>query len=99
MRYEGDSLLPMIQEEMQQRLTRFQGLSAEEESALLSLNADQRQIVSDNDRKAKNEFLGQAPQISHGTLKEADAYKDYMAMVQAATKWSKIFKTNGLNFI
>lgn len=58
MRYEGDSLLPMIQEEMQQRLTRFQGLSAEEESALLSLNADQRQIVSENDRKAKNEFLG-----------------------------------------
>ena len=35
MQYKGDSLLPMIQEEMQQRLTKFSGLSAEEESALL----------------------------------------------------------------
>lgn len=86
MTYEGDLLLPMIQDEMQQRLTRFQGLSAEEESALLSLNADQRAIVSENDRKAKNEFLGQAPMLTHGTLKETDTYKDYMAMVSAATK-------------
>jgi hypothetical protein len=37
--------------------------------------------VSENDRKAKNEFLGQAPVLTHGSLKEADAFKDYMAMV------------------
>jgi len=61
MTYSGDQLLPMIENEMQTRLTRFQGLSADEESALLQLNSDQRQIVSDNDRKAKNEFLAAAP--------------------------------------
>ena len=86
MTYSGDQLLPMIQDEMQSRLTRFQGLSADEESALLQLNADQRQIVSENDRKAKNEFLAAAPQVTHGTLKVSDSYKDYMSMVQAATK-------------
>jgi hypothetical protein len=50
------------------------------------LNADQRAIVSENDRKAKNEFLNLAPAINHGTIKMADKYKDYLTMVHAATK-------------
>jgi len=84
MTYEGDQILPMIQGEIAQRLTKFQGLSKEEESQLLALSANQKTIVVDNDRKLKNEFLGAAPQINHGTVKTTPKYKAYAAMAKAA---------------
>jgi len=86
MTYSQDLILPMIQKEMEERLAKFQGLSAEEEGKLLSLTAEQRQLVADNDRKMKNEFLMAAPAISHGTVKMSDKYKNYMNMVTSATK-------------
>jgi len=85
MTYEGDPILPMIQSEISSRLTKFQGLSKEEESALLALTADQKKIVVDNDRKLKNEFLGAAPAINHGTVKETAKFKAYVAMAKGAT--------------
>lgn len=54
MKYEHDPLLPMLQGEMQKRIAHFKGLSAEEESKLLSLTADQRRVIADLDRKYKN---------------------------------------------
>ena len=51
----------MIQDEMQVRLAKFKGLSAEEEGKLLSLSATQKGIVAENDKKMKNEFLTAAP--------------------------------------
>ena len=86
MTYSQDLILPMIQKEMEERLAKYKGLSPEEEGKLLSLSADQRQIVAENDKKMKNEFLAAAPQISHGTIKMSDKYKSYMNMVQSATK-------------
>jgi hypothetical protein len=86
MTYKKDAILPMIEAEMKDRLDRFQGLSAEEEGRLLSLTEDQRNIVAESDRKAKNEFLAQAPAVTHGALKMSDQYKSYMTMVGAATK-------------
>jgi len=86
MTYNGDAVLPMIEKEMTDRLTRFKGMSKEEEGKLLSLSAEQRKIVAENDRKMKNEFLAAAPAVSHGTLKMTDAYKSYMQMVHSATK-------------
>jgi len=85
MTYEGDSILPMIQSEIEQRLTRFQGLSKEEESALLALSGAQKDMVVANDRKLKNEFLGAAPAINHGTVKETAKFKSYVAMAKKAT--------------
>lgn len=85
MTYSEDIILPAIQKEMEHRLTSFKGLTAEEEGKLLSLSADQRTTVASNDRKMKNEFLAQAPAISHGTVKMTEKYKSYMGMVQAAT--------------
>jgi hypothetical protein len=84
MTYSGDVLLPMIETEMANRLTKFQGMSAAEESALLSLSASQKASVAENDRKLKGEFLGAAPAISHGTVKNTDAYQSYLTMVSAA---------------
>jgi hypothetical protein len=40
MTYEGDQILPMIQGEIASRLTKFQGLSKAEQSALLALSND-----------------------------------------------------------
>jgi hypothetical protein len=57
MAYESDPLLPILQDEMNRRITQFKGLSKEEEGKLLSLTADQRRIIADQDRKAKNEYL------------------------------------------
>ena len=51
MRYENDPLLPILQNEMAQRIAHFKGLSAEEEGKLLSLNTEQRRVVADLDRK------------------------------------------------
>ncbi len=82
MTYNNDKILPMIEEEMAQRLQAFQGLSAEEESKLLALTAEQKKIIADNDRKMKEEFLTQAPSINHGTVKMNPKYKDYMELVQ-----------------
>ena len=86
MAYEGDRLLPMIQEEIAGRLEKFHGLSAEEESKLLALTDAQKRIVVDNDRKLKNEFLGAAPAINHGTVKMTPKFKAYVTMAKAATQ-------------
>ena len=51
MRFENDPLLPMLQQEMDQRIKDFKGLSAEEESKLLSLNVEQKRVTADLDRK------------------------------------------------
>jgi hypothetical protein len=51
MAYEEDPLLPLLQQEMNNRIAHFKGLSKEEESKLLSLTADQRRIIADQDRK------------------------------------------------
>lgn len=75
----------MIQGEIESRLGQFQGLSKEEESKLLALTADQKKIVVENDRKLKNEFLGAAPAINHGTVKETAKFKAYVAMAKSST--------------
>lgn len=51
MAYEKDPLLPILQEEMNNRIAHFKGLSKEDESKLLALTADQRRIIADQDRK------------------------------------------------
>lgn len=81
MTYEHDLVLPLIQDEMKERLVKFQGLSAEEESKLLQLTTEQKSIVAENDKKLKQEFLATAPAISHGAVKMNDKYKSYMTMI------------------
>jgi hypothetical protein len=86
MTYKKDAILPMIEAEMKDKLDAFSGLSTEEEGKLLSLTDDQKFIVAEADRKAKNEFLAQAPGVTHGALKMSDQYRSYISMVAAATK-------------
>lgn len=86
MTYKGDAVLPLIQAEMEDKLHKFDGLSAAEESALLSLTPAQRTLVAENDRKLKNEFLGAHPSVSHGGLKMSEQYKQYVTVAASATK-------------
>ena len=51
MRYDQDPLLPVLRSGIERRVAEFKGLSPEEESKLLSLNAEQRRVVADLDRK------------------------------------------------
>lgn len=51
MTYEGDNLLPLIQADMEENLSKFQGLSAAEEREILKLSPDQRRAIADNDKK------------------------------------------------
>ena len=85
MTYKDDSILPAIESEMQSRLAKFQGLSKEEEVAILGLTDDQRKMLADQDRKLKNEFLQSAPAFTHGGVKLHDQYQAYLKMVHDAT--------------
>jgi len=49
------------------------------------LTADQKKLVVNNDKKLKNGFLGAAPAISHGTVKETTKFKAYVKMAKEAT--------------
>lgn len=51
MTYDKDPLLPMLKNEMEQRIAHFKGLTPEEEGKLLSLTPDQRRVIADLDRK------------------------------------------------
>jgi len=75
MTYEGDQILPEVEAEMSLRLEKFKGLTKEEEIAMLALTDNQRKLLSDNDRKIKNEFLLTPPNITHGSIKSHDKYK------------------------
>ena len=93
MTYKDDAILPAIQAEMEERLAKFRGLSKEEEIKLLALTDDQRRMLAENDKKLKNEFLQQAPPISHGGIKMHEKYKHYVKMVHEATRWSSLHVT------
>ena len=81
MKYENDPLLPLLQSEMQTRIAHFKGLSAADESKLLSLTAEQRRSVADQDRKAKAEYLGTAPNINNPGIKSHEKYRSFVDMV------------------
>jgi hypothetical protein len=86
MKYESDPLLPLLQNEMSARISHFKGLSAEEESKILSLTPDQRRIIAENDRKSKQEYLATAPNINNPGVKSHEKYKQFVDMVHNINK-------------
>lgn len=81
MEYVNDPILPILTDEINRRSNEFKGLSAAEESKLLSLNDDQKRIISDNDKKAKAEFLTTAPSINNPGVKMNEKFKGYVQSV------------------
>lgn len=86
MTYSNDPLLPLLQSEMEKRIAHFKGLSHEDESKLLSLSSDQRRFVSDQDRKAKIDYLGAVPNVNNPGVKSHEKYKNFVDMVHNVHK-------------
>ena len=84
MTYENDPLLPILTEEVMSRTSAYQSLSAAEESKMLSLTADQKRIVVDQDRKAKQEFLTATPSINNAAVKAHEKYREFAQRVAKA---------------
>ena len=87
MEYENDPLLPILSEEILSRTEAFKGLTAEEESKLLALTADQKRIIAENDKMTKTEYLKQLPKLSHPTLKGSDKYLSFTNSIGASAHW------------
>ena len=71
---------------MQSRIAHFKGLSAEDESKLLSLTSEQRRVIADNDRKSKIDYLGTVPNINNPGIKSHEKYKNFVDMVNSVHK-------------
>jgi len=53
MKYKNDPILPILRQEIDNRVNAYKALNAEEEGKLLSLNADQKKVISDSDKRDK----------------------------------------------
>jgi len=53
MTYKNDPILPILRQEIDNRVNAYKALNAEEEGKLLSLNADQKKVISDSDKRDK----------------------------------------------
>ena len=84
MEYENDPLLPILSEEILSRTEAYKGLTAEEESKLLALTADQKRIIAENDKMTKTEYLKQLPKLSHPTLKASEKFVNFTASIGAS---------------
>ena len=84
MEYDNDPLLPILSNEINSRTEAYKGLSAEEESKLLSLTAEQKRIITENDKATKTEFLSQVPKLGHPSLKASEKYVQFTNAIGAA---------------
>ena len=53
---------------------------------MMSLTSDHRRIISDNDRKAKQEFLGKLPNVSNPGVRMHQKYLTYAKSLQHWTE-------------
>jgi hypothetical protein len=79
MTYENDALMPILVAEVTARTSAFANLSAAEEGKMLSLTTDQKRMVGDNDRRAKEEFLKKLPAINNPSVRMHPKYQAYAA--------------------
>lgn len=85
MEYVNDPILPILTTEINKRTAEFANLSTAEESKLLALTADQKRIISDSDKKAKNEFLHAMPAINNPGVKMNKKFKTYTQSIGAGS--------------
>jgi len=84
MTYENDPLLPMLRNEINDRCSGYKSLTAAEETDLLSLNADQKKVVAEADKREKAAYLGQQPNINNPSVKTHPKYLSYVASTGAS---------------
>ena len=69
MDFSKDPVLPIMKKELHSRVADLKEMTPEEESALLSLNPDQRKSVAQSDKAARDAYLSEAPHVSSQGLK------------------------------
>lgn len=82
MSYEGDVLLPLFLSEIRHGLEPLSKLSKEEEDTLFSLRPEQKKMLIENDNRAKIQYLANPPDVSSGTVKNTEAYKNILSRMK-----------------
>jgi len=82
MSYEGDVLLPLFLSEIRNGLEPLSKLSKEEEDTLFSLRPEQKKMLIENDNRAKIQYLANPPDVSSGTVKNTEAYKNILSRMK-----------------
>jgi hypothetical protein len=81
MEYVNDPILPILTDEFNRKSNEYKNLTPAEESKLLSLNAEQKRIIAENDKKTKAEFLHSVPSINNPGVKMNPKFKAYVQSV------------------
>jgi hypothetical protein len=84
MTYKNDPILPILQDEILKRTTAYKTLTAQEESNMLCLNADQKKTVTDQDKRDKAAYLATVPNINHPTVKGHEKYQSFVNTIKGA---------------
>lgn len=84
MTYKNDPILPILRQEIDNRVNAYKALNAEEEGKLLSLNADQKKVISDADKRDKQAFLAAVPNINNPGVKSHEKYKQFADSIKAS---------------
>lgn len=83
MDYKSDSILPMIQKEIQRQLEPLKNLNPQQENDMFALTPDQRKFLVDQDNRAKIDYLSRSPSVSSGSVKNTDVYKDIVKRMKS----------------
>ncbi len=83
MAYEGDALLPMFVNEIKSRIEPLKKLTANEESKIFSLSADQKRNIAENDHRSKIDYLARPPEVSSASVKNTDTYKHIITRMKS----------------
>lgn len=83
MNYENDIVLPYFVNQFSAKSNALKKLTLEEETAMFALSKDQKKFVVDNDKRAKLDYLSQAPNVSSAGVKNSKEYKAIVERMKA----------------
>lgn len=81
MEYENDPLLPILQDEINERTAAYANISAEEEQRLLMLNDAQKKAIVEQDKSAKNSYLTASPALANAGVKTHPKFIAYTSSI------------------
>jgi len=84
MTFKNDPLMPILTEEISTRVAGYKALNAQQEGDLLSLNSDQKKVISESDKRDKQAYLAQMPNINNPGVKAHAKYLTYVESVKAS---------------
>ena len=90
MSYKNDPLMPILTDEIADRVNNFKAISSEEERNLLSLNADQKKVVIEADKREKAAFLAQQPNINNPGVKMNPKFVNFSEAIKASAQWERL---------